>query len=58
MLLLWTESDAEPTHTYNTESLVNLIAIDPGALIVAEDDHGIVGSVIAATDGWRRSIYD
>jgi ribosomal protein S18 acetylase RimI-like enzyme len=30
---------------------------DPSALIVAEADGTIVGSVIAAWDGWRGSVY-
>jgi ribosomal protein S18 acetylase RimI-like enzyme len=30
---------------------------DPSALLVAEDEGSIVGSVIAAWDGWRGSVY-
>ncbi|HEX3840682.1 MAG TPA: GNAT family N-acetyltransferase [Acidimicrobiales bacterium] len=54
---LWTESDAEPTHTDNSESLSALLARDPDALLVAVDGTEMVGSVIAAWDGWRGSIY-
>jgi ribosomal protein S18 acetylase RimI-like enzyme len=57
VLRLWRQSDAEPTHTDDAESLGRLIAHDPAALIVAEDDARIVGSVIAAWDGWRGSVY-
>jgi ribosomal protein S18 acetylase RimI-like enzyme len=57
VLLLWTEADAEPTHTDDATSLGLLMARDPIALIVAEDDHRLVGSVIAAWDGWRGSVY-
>jgi ribosomal protein S18 acetylase RimI-like enzyme len=57
VLQLWEESDAEPTHTDNIESLRRLLAHDPGALIVAEDGDRLVGSVIAGWDGWRGSIY-
>jgi len=57
LLLLWTEADAEPTHTDDATSLVTLMERDPRAMIVAEDDHRLVGSVIAAWDGWRGSIY-
>lgn len=57
VLLLWTESGAEPTHTDDAVSLGSLIAHDTSALIVAVDDRSIVGSVIAAWDGWRGSIY-
>ncbi len=57
VLLLWAESDAEPTHTDDVESLGKLVAHDPGALIVAEDNGQLVGSVIAGWDGWRGSVY-
>jgi len=55
---MWAEAEAEPTRTDDAESLGKLIEHDPLALIVADDDHGlIVGSVIAAWDGWRGSVY-
>jgi ribosomal protein S18 acetylase RimI-like enzyme len=57
VLALWREAAAEPTHTDDPQSLVGLIRHDPAALIVAEADCQIVGSVIAAWDGWRGSIY-
>lgn len=36
---------------------MGLVRRDPGALIVAEADGGVVGTVIAGWDGWRGSIY-
>lgn len=57
VLRLWVESDAEPTHTDDVECLDRLIARDPEALIVAEEERRIVGTVIAGWDGWRGSIY-
>jgi ribosomal protein S18 acetylase RimI-like enzyme len=57
VLRLWVASGAEPTHTDNAGSLTMLIAHDPSALIIADDDELVVGSVIAAWDGWRGSIY-
>jgi ribosomal protein S18 acetylase RimI-like enzyme len=57
VLALWRESDAEPSHTDDAESLLGLIHHDPEALVVAEVDGRIVGSVMAAWDGWRGSIY-
>ena len=57
VLQLWSEAGAEPSHTDDVESLGKLIAHDPSALIVARDDDRIVGSVIAAWDGWRGSVY-
>jgi ribosomal protein S18 acetylase RimI-like enzyme len=57
VLRLWGTAGAEPTHTDNAASLEALIAHDPSALILAEDGGSIVGSVIAAWDGWRGSVY-
>jgi ribosomal protein S18 acetylase RimI-like enzyme len=56
VLAFWRES-AEPTSTDADEVLASLIDRDPGALIVAEADRRIVGTVIAGWDGWRGSIY-
>jgi ribosomal protein S18 acetylase RimI-like enzyme len=57
VLRLWVAAGAEATHTDDVESLSALVAHDPSALIVAEEDGSIVGSVIAAWDGWRGSVY-
>jgi ribosomal protein S18 acetylase RimI-like enzyme len=57
VLALWTRAGAEPTHTDDSGSLVRLLANDPDALLVAEDGTELVGSVIAAWDGWRGSVY-
>lgn len=57
VIALWHAAEVEPTHTDDMESVSQLLGRDPGALIVAEADHGLVGSVIAAWDGWRGSIY-
>jgi ribosomal protein S18 acetylase RimI-like enzyme len=57
VLTLWARAEAEPTHTDNAESLTRLMAHDPSALLVAEDDGRLVGSIIAGWDGWRGSIY-
>ncbi len=57
ILALWSEAGAEPTHTDTLVSLRGLMQHDPSALIVAEENGSIVGSVIAAWDGWRGSVY-
>jgi ribosomal protein S18 acetylase RimI-like enzyme len=57
LLALWKASDAEPSHTDDDASLKSLITFDPAAVIVAEVDGVLVGSIIAAWDGWRGSIY-
>jgi ribosomal protein S18 acetylase RimI-like enzyme len=57
ILDLWKRAGTEPGHTDDIESLTKLIAHDPGALLVAVEDETIAGTVIAAWDGWRGSIY-
>ena len=57
VLQLWIDADAEATHTDDAPSLDRLIAHDPAALLVAELDGRLVGSVVAGWDGWRGSIY-
>lgn len=54
---LWRYAGAEPTHTDDVGSVIRLLAHDPESLIVADADDRIVGSVIAAWDGWRGSVY-
>ena len=56
VLAFWREA-AEATSTDTTEVLTSLVRRDPGALMVAEADGCIVGTVIAGWDGWRGSIY-
>jgi ribosomal protein S18 acetylase RimI-like enzyme len=57
VLALWALAGAEPTHTDTAEHLEQLISHDSFALIVAEDDGALVGTVVAGWDGWRGSIY-
>ena len=56
VLALWRES-AEPSSTDDAAALQHLLRHDPGGLIVGEASGQIVGSVIAAWDGWRGTIY-
>lgn len=56
VLTFWLRA-AEPTSTDSAEALGDLLRHDPGALIVAERNGSIVGSVIAGWDGWRGAIY-
>lgn len=57
VLALWRESGAEPTSTDNPDDLRLLLGHDMGALIVADSPDGIIGTLIAAFDGWRASMY-
>jgi ribosomal protein S18 acetylase RimI-like enzyme len=56
VLAFWREA-AQATSTDTSEVVVSLVRRDPGALIVAEANGHIVGTVIAGWDGWRGSIY-
>ena len=56
VLALW-HASAAPTSTDTADVLHGLLRHDPGALMVADADGEIVGSVIAGRDGWRGSIY-
>jgi ribosomal protein S18 acetylase RimI-like enzyme len=57
VLELWTVSDAVPTPTDRLEPLRILLSVDPGALVVADAGGELVGSLIAAWNGWRGSFY-
>jgi ribosomal protein S18 acetylase RimI-like enzyme len=57
VLSLWQTASDTPTVTDTSEGLTRLLAADDGALIVAESDGALVGSLIAAWDGWRGSFY-
>jgi ribosomal protein S18 acetylase RimI-like enzyme len=43
--------------TDRLEDVERLVNETPGALLVAESDGEIVGTLIAAWDGWRGSLY-
>jgi ribosomal protein S18 acetylase RimI-like enzyme len=57
VLSLWERAEAEPTHTDHIDALKGLFQRDPSALLIAVDGGEVIGSVIAAWDGWRGSIY-
>jgi ribosomal protein S18 acetylase RimI-like enzyme len=64
VLWLWHRSCALPTVTDDLQSLRALLIADAGALLVAEAPAAaasgrekVVGSLIAAWNGWRGSFY-
>ena len=57
VLALWRRADAHPSVTDDAASVRRLLERDPGALLVAALDGAIVGTLIAAWDGWRGSFY-
>jgi ribosomal protein S18 acetylase RimI-like enzyme len=57
VLALWRAASAVPSVTDDIDALKGLLATDPPALIVAEVEGRLAGSLIAAWDGWRGSFY-
>jgi ribosomal protein S18 acetylase RimI-like enzyme len=57
VLAVWTAADAHPTVTDTVEAVHQLLAAQPGALLVAEVEDRVVGTIIAAWDGWRGNLY-
>lgn len=58
VLALWDAASRTETVTDTREGVLGPLDADREALLVAESDGGeIVGSLIAAWDGWRGSFY-
>lgn len=57
ILELWREAKVVAGTTDDAASLKLLIGHAPEALLVAKADGRIVGSLIAAWDGWRGNMY-
>src|SRR5690349_5253663 len=58
VLALWSAAGSAETVTDTREGVLGLLDADSEALLVVESDRGeIVGSLIAAWDGWRGSFY-
>ncbi|HUH08009.1 MAG TPA: GNAT family N-acetyltransferase [Egibacteraceae bacterium] len=57
VLDLWRLAGAEPSATDDERSLLALIERDPDSLMIALSDGEIVGTLIAAWDGWRGQMY-
>jgi ribosomal protein S18 acetylase RimI-like enzyme len=57
VLALWALSGTRATVTDSIAPLRALLASDPRALLVADADESVVGSLIAAWNGWRGSFY-
>jgi ribosomal protein S18 acetylase RimI-like enzyme len=56
VLELW-HAEAIAGATDDGRSIRKLCSVDPSALLVAEQDGQLVGTVIAAWDGWRGNLY-
>jgi ribosomal protein S18 acetylase RimI-like enzyme len=57
VLDVWRRAEAEPSVSDDRESLMRLLAHGQSPLLVAELDGNVVGTLIAAWDGWRGNLY-
>jgi ribosomal protein S18 acetylase RimI-like enzyme len=57
LLAFWARSAEGTSITDDEDGVARLLARDPDALLVAEQDGAIAGTVIAGYDGWRCHLY-
>ncbi|WP_043668414.1 GNAT family N-acetyltransferase [Streptomyces xylophagus] len=57
VLAFWREAAEGTSISDDRDGVARLITRDPDALILAEREGRIVGSVIAGFDGWRCHLY-
>jgi ribosomal protein S18 acetylase RimI-like enzyme len=57
VLAFWRKAAEGVSISDDRKGVTQLIARDPGALLLAECASGFVGTVIAGFDGWRRHLY-
>ncbi|GAA3490771.1 MULTISPECIES: GNAT family N-acetyltransferase [Streptomyces] len=57
VLAFWKTAAEGTSISDDREGVERLVSRDPGALILAERDGGLIGTVIAGFDGWRCSLY-
>jgi ribosomal protein S18 acetylase RimI-like enzyme len=57
ILRLWRAAGNVPTATDSADGLSRLLQHDSDCLLLAEVDNEVIGSLIAAWDGWRGSFY-
>lgn len=57
VLELWRRSEASESVSDSVDALRGLLELDAGALLLAEAEGRVVGTLIAAWNGWRGSLY-
>jgi ribosomal protein S18 acetylase RimI-like enzyme len=57
VLELWRAAEAVPSVSDDPASLGRLLEVSGDALLVAEGDGRLVGTIIAGWDGWRGNLY-
>jgi ribosomal protein S18 acetylase RimI-like enzyme len=56
VLALWRRADAAPSVSDDVDGVMTLLERDPDALLLAERDGALVGTLIAGFDGWRGTL--
>jgi ribosomal protein S18 acetylase RimI-like enzyme len=57
VLALWDAVDGPAVVGADAEGLSALLDTDRDALLIAESESAVIGSLIAAWDGWRGNLY-
>ena len=57
ILALWAVADATSSITDTPDDLKRIGRLENATLLVASTDAELIGSVIAAFDGWRGTVY-
>ena len=57
VLALLRRAEAGPSSTESADDLRRLLERDPDALLLADAEGEIVGSLVAGWDGWRGTFY-
>lgn len=57
VLVLWRAAGSAPAVNETAEGIEALFDRDSAALLVAEESGELVGSLVAAWDGWRGNMY-
>ena len=57
VLALWSQGATVASSTDDADGITTLLAHSPNALILAEVEGELVGSVIVGWDGWRATMY-
>ncbi len=57
LLDLWRRADAAPSVTDTVDDVTRVVAAPTATVLVAVDGDTLIGSIIAAFDGWRGNFY-
>jgi ribosomal protein S18 acetylase RimI-like enzyme len=57
VLAMWTRADVEGSQPDTADALFRRVERDADLFVVAENDAGIVGTLIGGWDGWRGNMY-